>query len=244
MEATLREPDTHRDADLLALVSEMREEISQLRREVSELRLRSWLLEEPTRRCGQAEYEKLQEELDQANAEIRQLKADLFGRKSEKQSSTDRSNHLDDPQDQNSANKKKRGQQPDRPGPARRDYSHLPVREKFVDVPPEGCVCGRCGKPLADLGETEDSEQVEVEFIVYRRRIRRRRYRKTCSCPWSANSHRAEAAETDSQGPLWYQLVGPLAARKVSRRATDPAHDRATSFVRIISSQRERSPTD
>ena len=38
MDATLREPDTHRDADLHALVCEMREEISQLRREVSELR--------------------------------------------------------------------------------------------------------------------------------------------------------------------------------------------------------------
>jgi transposase len=124
----------------------------------------------------------LHEELDQAHADIRQLKADRFGRKSEKQSSTDRSNHLDDPQDPNSANKKKRGQQPGRPGPARRDYSHLPIREQFIDVPPEGCVCDRCGKPLADWGETEDSEQVEVESFVYRRRIRRRRYRKTCDC--------------------------------------------------------------
>jgi len=182
MDATLREPDTHRDADLCALVSEMREEISQLRREVSELRCEAGYWKSRHADAVQRN-QKLQEELDQANAEIRQLKADLFGKKSEKQSSTDRSNHLDDPQDQNSANKKKRGQQPDRPGPARRDYSHLPVHEKFINMPPEGCVCRRCGKPLADLGQTEDSEQVDVEFIVYRRRIRRRRYRKTCHCP-------------------------------------------------------------
>jgi transposase len=181
MEATLREPDNHRDADLLALVSEMREEISQLRRELAQLRLEAGYWK--SRHAAAVERNrKLQEKLDQANAEIRKLKADLFGRKSEKQSSTDRSNQLDDPQDQKSANKKKRGQQSDRPGPARRDYSHLPVREEFVDVPPSGCVCGRCGKPLADLGESEDSEQVEVEFVVYRRRIRRRRYRKTCNC--------------------------------------------------------------
>jgi len=182
MDATLREPDTHRDADLHALVCEMREEISQLRREVSELRCEAGYWRSRHADAVQRN-QKLQEELDQARAEIRKLKADLFGRKSEKQSSTDRSNDLEDPQDQNPANKKKRGQQPDRPGPARRDYSHLPVREKFVDIPPEECVCGRCGKPLADLGETEDSEQVEVEFIVYRRRIRRRRYRQTCNCP-------------------------------------------------------------
>jgi len=182
MDAALQEPNTHRGANLRALVSEMREQISQLRREVSELRCEAGYWK--SRHSDAVERnKKLQEGLDQANAEIHKLKADLFGRKSEKQSSTDRSNHLDDPQDQKSANKKKRGQQPDRPGPARRDYSHLPTREKFVDLLPEECICGRCGKPLADLGETEDSEQVEVEFIVYRRRIRRRRYRKTCNCP-------------------------------------------------------------
>ena len=150
MDATLREPDTHRDADLHALVAEMREEISQLRREVSALRCEAGYWK--SRHADAVERnKKLQEELGQAHAEIRKLKADLFGRKSEKQSSTDRSNHLDDPQDQNAADKKKRGQQPDRPGPARRDYSHLPLRESFVDVPPDECVCGRCGKPLADL---------------------------------------------------------------------------------------------
>jgi len=182
MDATLREPDTHRDAELRALVSELREEISQLRREVSELRCEAGYWKSRHADAVQRNRQ-LQEELEQAHAEIRKLKADLFGSKSEKQSSTDRSNHLDDPQDPHSAKKKKRGQQPDHPGPARRDYSHLPVREQFVEMPPEECVCGRCGKPLADLGETEDSEQVEVEFTVYRRRIRRRRYRQTCNCP-------------------------------------------------------------
>ena len=182
MDATLLEPDTHRDADLRALVSELREEISQLRREVSELRCEAGYWK--SRHADAVERNrKLQEELDQANAEICRLKADLFGRKSEKQSSTDRSNNLDDPQDQDSANKKKRGQQPNRPGPARRDYSHLPARETLVDVPPDEHVCDRCGKPLVDMSETDDSEQVEIEFTVYRRRIRRRRYRKTCNCP-------------------------------------------------------------
>lgn len=182
MDATLLEPDTHRDAELPALVAEMREEISRLRREVSELRcdVGYW----KSRHVDAVERNrKLQEELDQAKAEICKLKAELFGRKSEKQSSSNRSNSLDDPQDQNSADKKKRGQQPNRPGPARRDYSHLPVLDTFADLPPDECVCGRCGKPLVTMGKTDDSEQIEIEFTVYRRRIRRRRYRKTCNCP-------------------------------------------------------------
>lgn len=182
MEATLRERDACQDTDLRSLVAEMREEISQLRREVSELRCEAGYWKS---RHADAVHriQKLQQDLDQAHAEIRKLKADLFGKKSEKQPSADRSNDLDDPQDRGRANKKKRGQQPDRPGPTRRDYSHLPVREEFIDIPPEACVCGRCGKPLADLGQTEDSEQVEIELVVYRRRIRRSRYRQACNCP-------------------------------------------------------------
>jgi transposase len=182
MEATLREPDTHDVTNQRVLTLEMRDEIRRLRRELSKLRCDAGYWK--SRHADAVKRnQKLQEELDQAKAEIRKLKADQFGRKSEKQSSTDRSNDLDDPQDQSSANKKKRGQQPGRPGPARRDYSHLPLREEFIDIPPDECVCGRCGKPFADMGQTEDSEQVEFEFIIYRRRVRRRRYRKTCNCP-------------------------------------------------------------
>jgi hypothetical protein len=72
---------------------------------------------------------KLQAELDLAKAEIRQLKAERFGKQSEKRSTIDRSNQLEDPSEQ-AAPKKKRGQQPNRPAPRRRDDSHLPAREQ------------------------------------------------------------------------------------------------------------------
>ena len=181
MEATLRELDTQDSSDLRDLIQEMREEISCLRREVSELRCEAGYWKSRHADAVKRNQE-LQSELDQARAEIRQLKADQFGRKSEKRSSADRSNDLDDPQNQ-SSDKKKRGQQPGRPGPVRRDYSHLPLREEFIEISADECVCGRCGKPFVDLEQTEDSEQVEFEWVVYRRRIRRRRYRRTCSCP-------------------------------------------------------------
>ena len=78
--------------------------------------------------------------------------------------------------------KRKRGQQPENHGPKRRDYSGLPVRETFVDLPPEQCVCPDCGQPLRLRSDTEDSEQIEIDVRAYRRRLRRRRYERTCTC--------------------------------------------------------------
>jgi transposase len=182
MGALLLEPDVRRkanEADLLSLVAELREEIAGLRREVSELRCEVGYWKSRHADAVQ-QNEKLEQDLAVARAEIRQLKADRFGRKSEKH---DRSNRLDDPQAEDATLRRGRGQQPSRPGPARRDYSHLPVRETFLELPPAACVCERCGKPLVDLGDTEDSEQVEMEIAVFRRRLRRRRYRRTCDCP-------------------------------------------------------------
>ena len=130
---------------------------------------------------------KLQAELDSAKAEIRQLKAERFGKQSEKQSATDRSNDLDDPR-QGATPKKKRGQQPGRPAPKRRDYSHLSAREELIDMAEDAKVCDRCGKPLADLGQTDAVEQLEIETVVYRRVIRRKRYRQTCDCSGRAQT--------------------------------------------------------
>ncbi len=176
------DPAARRDADVGSIVAQLCEEISQLRREVSGLRCEVgyW---KSRHADALKRNENLERELNQARAEIKNLQADLFGRKSEKQTSRDRSNHLEDPQDQDAKNKKKRGQQPNRPGPKRRDYSHLPVREETIELPVEQCVCDRCGKPLAEHSRTEDSEQLEIEVEVFRRRLRRKRYQKTCDCP-------------------------------------------------------------
>ena len=44
-------------------------------------------------------------------------------------------------------------------------------------------VCACCGKPLTDLGHSDDSEQIEIEITLFRRVVRRKRYRRTCDCP-------------------------------------------------------------
>ena len=121
-------------------------------------------------------------ENERLRAEIRKLNAKLFGRSSEKQSSKDRSNDLDDPRDPLWKTKRQRGQQKDRPGPRRRDYTHLPAREEIRELPIDERRCPRCGRPFAERGDTEDSEQIEIEVVTYRRVIRRKRYRRTCAC--------------------------------------------------------------
>ena len=165
---------------LQAEVDELRQENTELRQQVRELRCDVGYWKSMHARAAERNV-KLQAELDQANAEIRQLKAERFGKKSEKQSAVDRSNQLVD-SEQPTAPKNKRGQQPGRPAPKRRDYSHLPVRQETVDLPEDALVCACCGKPFEDLGHSDDSEQIEIETTVYRKVVRRKRYRRTCDC--------------------------------------------------------------
>src|SRR6202042_374509 len=91
-----------------------------------------------------------QQEIEQLRGEIRKLQAEQFGRRSEKQSTSDRSNELDDPA--NTEPKRRRGRQPGQPAPRRRDYSHLPVRERVLDLPEADKICPVCGQPMKACG--------------------------------------------------------------------------------------------
>jgi len=125
--------------------------------------------------------EQLKVELDQSRGQVRALQDKLFGRKSEKSASGDRSNDLFDPEEAAVA-AKRRGAQPGHAGHGRRDYSHLPVDEEFVALPEESLVCPICGKLATVMSDTEDSELLEIDVRAHRRRIRRRRYRAVCDC--------------------------------------------------------------
>jgi len=166
-------------ARLLAEVDQLRAEVAGLRRENLELRQQAGYWQsrhaDAVRRIAA-----LEQENEQLRGELRKLQAERFGRRSEKQSGSDRSNELEDPADAKS--KRPRGRQPGQPAPRRRDYSHLPAREQFLDLPEADQICPHCGLPLTACG-TEDSEQLEIETTVYRRVIRRRRGQRTCGCP-------------------------------------------------------------
>jgi transposase len=162
-------------------VAELRAEVQRWQRENLELRQQVgyW---KSRHRDALGRVTALEQKVEHLEGETRQLQADLFGRRSETQPLNDRSNHLDDPENESQEPHRKRGQQAENPGPKRRDYSHLPVHEDVLELPPQERVCPHCGQPLLERGDTEDSEQIEIEVRAYRRRIRRRRYQRTCTC--------------------------------------------------------------
>ncbi len=174
--------------ELIALVVSLRQEVAALRAQVQGLQRENLELRQQVgywksrHRDALGRVSVLEQKVEQLEGEKRQLQADLFGRRTETQPRNDRSNDLDDPEDDSRGPKRHRGQQPENPGPKRRDYSHLPVRDAFLELPPEQCVCPRCGQPLRCLSDTEDSEQIKIEVGAYRRVIHRRRYQRTCTC--------------------------------------------------------------
>jgi transposase len=120
-------------------------------------------------------------ELEQQNAQLeaklRLREQQLFGQKSEAAAAVSEVATPAKP-----LPKKPRGQQRGRPGPQRRDHSHLPVVEEVHALPDDQQTCVGCGQPFTSFAGTEDSEVLEVEVKAYRRVIRRHRYRPTCSC--------------------------------------------------------------
>jgi len=133
-------------------------------------------------------------------AEIRILKQRLYGSKSESRHGADQPKTAPphDPLAEDAAPaeattpsaasqpRRKKGQQKGNPVPKRRDYSHLPVLSEERVLSAEEARCSCCGKPFAPGGYEEDSEMIEIEVKAYRRRIHRRRYLRTCSCPDTA----------------------------------------------------------
>ncbi len=172
----------------MALVEDLGRQLSQLHAKVDRLERENLELRQQVgywksrHRDALDRVSALEQKVEQLEGEKRQLQADLFGRRSEAQPGNDRSNDLEDSQDDSQKPQRKRGQQPGNPGPKRRDYSHLPVRENSSNCLPSNAVCPCCGLPLLPLSDTEDSEQIEIEVSAYRRVIHRRRYRRTCTC--------------------------------------------------------------
>jgi transposase len=138
--------------------------------------------------------------LAELEAENRILKQRLYGSRSESRHGADQpGTPMQDPLAEDAAEaeaarsgsapaarqRRKRGQQKGNPIPKRRDYSHLPVLTEERVLSADETRCHGCGKPYALGGYEEDKEIIEVEVKAYRRRIRRRRYLRTCSCPGS-----------------------------------------------------------
>ena len=122
--------------------------------------------------------EDLQQELESAQARIRDLKQRLYGKKSEKGASKrDKSGmpaHAGTP--------RSRGQQKDSKGHGRTSRPDLPVIEEEHDIAHEDRLCPVCTEPYQLLSQTEDSDIVEIEVKGYTRRIKRKMYTQGCHC--------------------------------------------------------------
>ena len=118
--------------------------------------------------------EKSRDETEALKAEIRRLKEDLYGKKSEQGSS---GSEIKVPR-----NPRPKGHQKGVPSRGRAIHSNLPVETEVIDLPESDRICTTCHKPYAPFG-SETSEILEIEVRPHRRIIHRGRYRKTCSCP-------------------------------------------------------------
>jgi transposase len=127
----------------------------------------------------------LKEENQQLQARIRYLEQQLFGRKSEtaSASATTPAQAVATVNAAPAGPPRPRGQQRGKPGPKRRDYSHLPSEEEFHDLDDDDKNCPCCGLPFETFPGTEDSTVLEIDVRAHRRVIRRRRYRPACACP-------------------------------------------------------------
>lgn len=140
----------------------------------------------------------LQQQLALLQAEIRDLRHRLFGRKSEAHHTPDCLERdappaadatplpaATDPAPAAAAAdrpRRPRGQRRGGPGHGRRTYAPLPTTEEVSDLPADQCCCSRCGQPFAPFPGTDDTTVLEVEVKAHRRLVRRRRYRPTCTC--------------------------------------------------------------
>jgi transposase len=172
-------------------VLSLRAEVEALRNEVRQVReeVEYWKAESHKHFCDaqywRAMHQQALERIAQRDQEIERLKADvrglrqqLFGRKTEK----GKAGQL--PQDLEKApSGRRRGQQLGHAGHGRRDHSHLPAVVTFLDLPTDARCCPRCRQPYAEFPGTEDSETIEIHVRAHRRVICRKRYRRTCSCP-------------------------------------------------------------
>ena len=176
--------DTSFVLSLRAEVEALRNDVRQLREEVD-----FWKAESHKHFCDaqywramhQQALERIaqrNQEIDRLKGEVRGLRQQLFGRKTEK----GKADQALQGQEKTSSGRR-RGQQPGRAGHGRRDHSHLPAVVTPVDLPADKCCCPKCHQPYAEFPGTEDSETIEIQVRAHRRVIRRKRYRRTCSCP-------------------------------------------------------------
>jgi len=118
----------------------------------------------------------LEEKIKNLEAKVKLRERQLFGKKTEKGPSKSESDKKNKPQ-------RKRGQQEGKKSPAKREYPHLPIVHEILGIPEDERACPCCNALYRDMNSTEESDVIEVEVEAHIRKIKRKKYRKTCCCP-------------------------------------------------------------
>ena len=124
-------------------------------------------------RAGKREAELLAE-LALSQAQIRDLRQRVFGRKSEQGKGASEQRRCQ------SVARAPRGQRRGARGHGRSMQPHLAQRVEFVTL--DAPQCPQCGLALEEFGGTQDSEVLEIEVKAHRRVIHRHRYKPACKC--------------------------------------------------------------
>ncbi len=134
------------------MVLSLRAEVESLHNEVRQLReeVEFWKAESHKHLCD-AQYWKAMhqqaleriaqrdQEIDRLKGEVRGLRQQLFGRKTEKGDAAQALPGLE-----KVSSGRRRGQQPGQAGHGRRDHSHLPTEITMVDLPTDERCCPHC----------------------------------------------------------------------------------------------------
>lgn len=118
------------------------------------------------------ENQSLRKRLEEKEATNKLLQKMLFGRKSER----------GDGEKIRVLSRGNRGARIGHPGYGRKIPEGLPVREQIIEIPEEERFCPHCRKPYEETGMEDVSSEICVEKTYYLKKIRRKIYKKTCSC--------------------------------------------------------------
>jgi len=171
-------------ADFLPGVeARLQNEIAQLREENRALRKQG--IKDRQQACyyksmHQAAKERIREkdlQIEALKSKVSELNHRLFGRKTERSKEAN-------PRPEFLGPKRKRGQQKGSVGHGRKIRTELPVVEVEVLPPAEQIYCAHCQKPWDPFGEPEESEEIGWEVRLFRKCIKRPKFRRPegCTC--------------------------------------------------------------
>lgn len=120
------------------------------------------------------ENAELKARLETEEGKVKLLNKLAFGKRSEKGQQEEESG--------SQRQHKRRGAVAGHKGRGRTIPKELPEKEEVIDIPDEEKFCPDCGLLYRETGMEETSSEVCVETVYYVKRIRRKVYKKTCTC--------------------------------------------------------------